>query len=145
MCAISARSGPRPHAGEGGDLILSQATEVLRPSSPKLPSAFAITSPTKKRSHGQAIAAAAFRRFLFRRPTDAIHKPTADFFVPDGTALAAALARTTHLCLAAHQDDIEIMAYHGIAECWPKRQVVQWRRRLTAPAAPRRHLRRLHR
>jgi len=37
--------------------------------------------------------------------------------VPDGRPVAAALARTTHLCLAAHQDDIEIMAYHGIAEC----------------------------
>ena len=43
----------------------------------------------------------------------------ADIFVPD-PALApdAALARTTHLCVAAHQDDIEIMAYHGIAECF---------------------------
>ena len=46
------------------------------------------------------------------------HKPTADFFVPDGTAADAALARTTHICIAAHQDDIEIMAYHGIAECF---------------------------
>ena len=46
------------------------------------------------------------------------HKATADFFVPDGTAPEAALARTTHLCVAAHQDDIEIMAYHGIAECF---------------------------
>ncbi len=44
--------------------------------------------------------------------------PAADVFVPDGAPLAAALARTTHLCLAAHQDDIEIMAYHGIAECF---------------------------
>ncbi len=41
----------------------------------------------------------------------------ADAYVPDGTPLPAALARTTHLCIAAHQDDIEIMAYHGIAEC----------------------------
>jgi LmbE family N-acetylglucosaminyl deacetylase len=46
------------------------------------------------------------------------HKPTADFFVPDRAAPDAALSRTTHLCLAAHQDDIEIMAYHGIAECF---------------------------
>jgi len=46
------------------------------------------------------------------------HKTTADFFVPDGTAPDAALARTTHICIAAHQDDIEIMAYHGIAECF---------------------------
>lgn len=37
--------------------------------------------------------------------------------MPDGSAVAAALARTTHLGIAAHQDDIEIMAYHGIAEC----------------------------
>jgi LmbE family N-acetylglucosaminyl deacetylase len=46
------------------------------------------------------------------------HQPNADFFVPDGTAAEQALARTTHLCIAAHQDDIEIMAYHGIAECF---------------------------
>jgi LmbE family N-acetylglucosaminyl deacetylase len=43
--------------------------------------------------------------------------PDADVFVPDGSPLPAALARTTHLCIAAHQDDIEIMAYHGIAAC----------------------------
>jgi LmbE family N-acetylglucosaminyl deacetylase len=46
------------------------------------------------------------------------HQPNADFFVPDGTAPEQAIARTTHLCIAAHQDDIEIMAYHGIAECF---------------------------
>jgi LmbE family N-acetylglucosaminyl deacetylase len=49
------------------------------------------------------------------------HKPTADFFVPDGSAPEAALARTTHLCISAHQDDIEIMAYHGVAECFGQR------------------------
>lgn len=38
--------------------------------------------------------------------------------MPDGTALAAALKRTTVLCIAAHQDDTEIMAYHAIAECF---------------------------
>jgi LmbE family N-acetylglucosaminyl deacetylase len=42
-------------------------------------------------------------------------------FVPDGRPVAAALARTTHLCLAAHQDDIEIMAYHGIVACCGRR------------------------
>jgi LmbE family N-acetylglucosaminyl deacetylase len=46
------------------------------------------------------------------------HQSNADFFVPDGTAADAAIARTTHLCIAAHQDDIEIMAYHGVAECF---------------------------
>jgi LmbE family N-acetylglucosaminyl deacetylase len=45
--------------------------------------------------------------------------PAADIFVPDSSVAAdAALARTTHLCVAAHQDDIEIMAYQGIAECF---------------------------
>jgi LmbE family N-acetylglucosaminyl deacetylase len=46
------------------------------------------------------------------------HNSNADLFVPDGLDPAAALARTTHLCVSAHQDDIEIMAYHGIAECF---------------------------
>ena len=49
------------------------------------------------------------------------HKSTADFFVPDGAAPESALARTTHLCLSAHQDDIEIMAYHGVAECFGRK------------------------
>jgi LmbE family N-acetylglucosaminyl deacetylase len=45
--------------------------------------------------------------------------PAADVFVPDAALPPqAALERTTHLCVAAHQDDIEIMAYHGIAECF---------------------------
>ncbi len=49
------------------------------------------------------------------------HNPGADLFVPDGAAPEAALSRTTHLCIAAHQDDIEIMAYHGIAECFGRK------------------------
>jgi LmbE family N-acetylglucosaminyl deacetylase len=49
------------------------------------------------------------------------HNPAADFFAPDGAAPDAALARTTHLCIAAHQDDIEIMAYHGIAACFGRK------------------------
>jgi LmbE family N-acetylglucosaminyl deacetylase len=47
-----------------------------------------------------------------------LQKPDADIFVPDGAPLAEALGRTTHLCIAAHQDDIEIMAYSGIAYCF---------------------------
>jgi LmbE family N-acetylglucosaminyl deacetylase len=46
------------------------------------------------------------------------HNSNTDLFIPDGAPQRAALARTTHLCIAAHQDDIEIMAYHGIAECF---------------------------
>jgi LmbE family N-acetylglucosaminyl deacetylase len=50
-----------------------------------------------------------------------LHKPEADTFVPDDIALADALARTTHLGVGAHQDDLEIMALHGILECFGKR------------------------
>jgi len=49
------------------------------------------------------------------------HNSTADVFVPDGVGLPEALARTTHLAISAHQDDLEIMAYHGIAECFGQR------------------------
>jgi LmbE family N-acetylglucosaminyl deacetylase len=46
------------------------------------------------------------------------HNANADIFVPDGAAMPAALARTTDLAISAHQDDIEIMAYHGAARCF---------------------------
>lgn len=32
---------------------------------------------------------------------------SAEVFVPDGLAVEQALARTTHMAVAAHQDDIE--------------------------------------
>ena len=44
--------------------------------------------------------------------------PKADVFVPSGDPdAAAALRRVTHLCVVAHQDDIEIMAQSGISDC----------------------------
>ncbi len=49
------------------------------------------------------------------------HNPTAKLFVPDGTAAEVALARTTHLAVAAHPDDIEIMAADGILRCFRQR------------------------
>lgn len=42
---------------------------------------------------------------------------TADLFVPDGSDLRSALARTTHLGIGAHADDLELLAIHGILEC----------------------------
>ena len=47
-----------------------------------------------------------------------LRNPGADLYVPDGAGLPAALERTTHLCIGAHPDDIEIMAYHGISACF---------------------------
>ena len=44
--------------------------------------------------------------------------PGADIFVPDAAvAPEEALRRVTHLCIGAHQDDIEIMAQSGISDC----------------------------
>ncbi len=48
------------------------------------------------------------------------HLDTAEIFVPDGQDEESALARTTHLCIAAHQDDIEIMAAGPIMECFQR-------------------------
>jgi LmbE family N-acetylglucosaminyl deacetylase len=48
------------------------------------------------------------------------HSATAEVFAPDGLESAAALARTTHLAIAAHQDDIEIMASGPIIECFQR-------------------------
>ena len=45
----------------------------------------------------------------------------ADFFAPDRKPLQEALGRTTHLAVGAHSDDLEIMAYHGIVECYGSR------------------------
>ncbi len=43
-----------------------------------------------------------------------LSKPTALIFVPDKVEENKALKRTTHMAIGAHQDDLEIMAYHGI-------------------------------
>jgi LmbE family N-acetylglucosaminyl deacetylase len=39
-------------------------------------------------------------------------------FIPDGLPPDKALARTTHLAIGAHQDDLEIMAIDGILRCF---------------------------
>lgn len=45
--------------------------------------------------------------------------PAADVFVPSGGLdPEAALRKVTHLCVVAHQDDIEIMAQSGISDCY---------------------------
>jgi LmbE family N-acetylglucosaminyl deacetylase len=39
-------------------------------------------------------------------------------FIPDQKSIHEAMERTTHMCIAAHHDDIEIMAYDGILKCY---------------------------
>ena len=50
----------------------------------------------------------------------------ADTFISDGTSAQEALARTTHLAIGAHSDDLEIMAYHGIVGCYGYRKTDKW-------------------
>jgi len=52
------------------------------------------------------------------------HQSGSELFIPDGLAPPAALDRTTHLAIAAHQDDLEIMAASAILECFQSR--VKW-------------------
>jgi len=42
----------------------------------------------------------------------------AEIFVPNQSSAEEALKRVTHLGISAHPDDLEIMAYHGILECF---------------------------
>lgn len=46
------------------------------------------------------------------------------YFVPDGVSLQQAQARVTHMAIGAHQDDLEIFAYHGISACY--RSATNW-------------------
>lgn len=52
------------------------------------------------------------------------HLETAEIFVPDGLPAEEALARTTHMAIGAHQDDLEIMAFDGIRKCFQRED--QW-------------------
>jgi LmbE family N-acetylglucosaminyl deacetylase len=46
---------------------------------------------------------------------------TAEVYIPDNEPVEKALSRTTHLCFAAHQDDIEIMSAQPIIECYQQK------------------------
>ncbi len=49
------------------------------------------------------------------------HLSTAEIYIPDHVPEVQAVERTTHLCFAAHQDDIEIMAAQPILECFQQK------------------------
>lgn len=46
------------------------------------------------------------------------HHPSSYITIPDGTPPDQALARVTHLGIGAHPDDLEILALHGILQCY---------------------------
>ncbi len=45
-------------------------------------------------------------------------KASAEIYVPNGSSPESALSRVTHMCIGAHQDDVEIMALDGILACF---------------------------
>ena len=51
-------------------------------------------------------------------PKISFSNPSADLFIPDNAEPSQALGRTTHLGIGAHQDDLEVMALHGILACY---------------------------
>lgn len=51
------------------------------------------------------------------------HKPDASVFIPDGLAVEDAFRRVTHLGIGAHQDDLEMMAFHGIQKCFSSNEL----------------------
>jgi LmbE family N-acetylglucosaminyl deacetylase len=53
-----------------------------------------------------------------------LSNPNAEIYIPDQLSPSEATDRTTHLCIAAHQDDIEIMAAQPIIECFTQKD--QW-------------------
>jgi LmbE family N-acetylglucosaminyl deacetylase len=50
-------------------------------------------------------------------------KPDASVFIPDGAPVEDAFRRVTHLGIGAHQDDLEIMAFHGIQKCFASKEL----------------------
>ena len=52
------------------------------------------------------------------------HMDVSKIIVPDISELGNALERTTHMCIGAHPDDIEIMAAQGIIKCYDSQD--QW-------------------
>ena len=47
-----------------------------------------------------------------------------EIYIPDGLSMLDGLARTTHMAVGAHQDDLEIMAVDGILKCFQRAD--QW-------------------
>src|ERR1039458_7498109 len=50
-----------------------------------------------------------------------LSQPSAEIWMPDGADEHPALKRVTHMAIAAHQDDVEIMALDGILAGFGKR------------------------
>ncbi|MBP1601141.1 MAG: hypothetical protein H6Q06_1292 [Acidobacteria bacterium] len=47
-----------------------------------------------------------------------LSRESSEIYVPDGADVSSTLGRVSHIAVSAHQDDIEIMAFHGILACF---------------------------
>ena len=48
------------------------------------------------------------------------NRDTGEIYIPGGRSVEEAFARTTHMGVGAHQDDLEIMAFSGILDCFQR-------------------------
>ena len=110
-------------SGSGGKLILDGANRVLQAAnSPNWPRLSTFSFPTRKAAGwGSPLRLPACPR-LFRKTGDsyALSLKPPKSIIPDGLPVEQALARTTHMAISAHQDDIEIMAAAPILECFQR-------------------------
>jgi LmbE family N-acetylglucosaminyl deacetylase len=56
--------------------------------------------------------------FIFRGSNMKFNQSYAILYIPDEKPTEEAITRSTHMCIAAHHDDIEIMSYDGIVQCY---------------------------
>ncbi len=109
--------------GEGGEIIVRCARDVLAGGFPDLSMELHLPDEHMKtrgtiRCGGEPAATRQGDRLMEFR------NPGAQIYVPDGITPEAALARTTHMAVGAHQDDIPIMAFDGPLRCFGRKD--QW-------------------
>ena len=93
----------RVTSGEGGDAILAKAERVLREEFPELAGRIRLHIPSEQeKRHGQAMAAASLPAIPETGAERcSFHNPGAELVRAGWPAVAAELARTTHLCSRA--------------------------------------------
>jgi LmbE family N-acetylglucosaminyl deacetylase len=69
-----------------------------------------------------------------------LSRPSAEVFIPDGASWEAAAARVTHLVVAAHADDVELMAWHAVRHAHGLAAIIVTDGRGSARAGPYAHL-----
>jgi hypothetical protein len=105
-----------------GTLLVKGPTLSARTRDPQVSTSAAFFVHGRHRARNRGMASASGDPTM-SRPNDVVklRADGAEVFIPDGSPAESAIARTTHLGICAHQDDLEIMAYHGILECFQQK------------------------